>query len=278
MKTNIYYFTGSGNSLAAARGLAARLDARLVPVASLAGHGRIDTKSDAIGIVFPAYWGKVPAIVRNFASRLRGLKGKYLFAVGTCGGSLDSTRRGLEKDLIAGGGSLAASFLLRMPTNKFPPPAERIARILALSEPKLDEIAEYVRSGRSGRRETSSLAIKTIQIVLAPLDMAVGAILAIKNGYAPFLPFFPMKRVNGMDRAFEVKDECDGCGACALVCPVGNIAVENGKPQWLHRCEQCFACLEWCPRGAIGAPMNRGRYVHPGARVEDIVAQKRKRP
>jgi ferredoxin/flavodoxin len=274
MKTNIYYFTGTGNSLAAARGLAARLDARLVPIASLVGHERIDAGSDAIGIVFPAYWGKVPAIVRNFASRLGGLKGKYLFAVGTCGGSLDSTRRSLERDLATGGGFLAASFLLRMPTNKFPPPAEKIARILALSEPKLDDIAEYVRTERSGRRETSSLAIKAIQIVLAPLDLAVGTIFAIKNGYAPFLPFFPSKRVNGMDRAFKVNGECDGCGACAQVCPVGNIAVGSGGPIWLHRCEQCFACLEWCPRGAIGASMSRGRYVHPDARVEDIVAQK----
>ncbi len=260
MKTDIYYFTGTGNSLAAARGLAARLDARLAPVASLAGHERIDAESDVIGIVFPAYWGK------------------YIFAVGTCGGSLDSTQCSLEKDLTAGGGLLAASFLLRMPTNKFPPPAEKITHILALSEPKLDEIAEYVRSRRSGRRETSSLAIEAIQIVLAPLDVAVGTILAIKNGYAPFLPFFPSKRVSGMDRAFKVNGECDGCGVCAQVCPVGNITVGCGRPAWLHSCEQCFACLEWCPRGAIGSSMSRGKYVHPDIRVEDIVAQKGAKP
>ena len=127
------------------------------PVASFIGDERIDIGSDAIGIMFPAYWGKVPVIVRNFVSRLYGIKGKYFFAVGTCGGSLDSMRHSLEKDLSAGGGLLAACFLLRMPTNKFPPPAEKIARILALFEPKLDKIAEYVRSGRSeGGRQAPS--------------------------------------------------------------------------------------------------------------------------
>lgn len=150
MKPNIYYFSGTGNSLAAARGLAARLVARLVPIASPAGHERIEADSNTIVIVYPAYWGKVPAIVRNFASRLCGLEGKYLFAVG--------------------GGSLAAAFLLRMPTNKFPPPASRITRILALSRPKLDEIVEYVRSKRSGRRETSSLAIKAMTLIGAPMS------------------------------------------------------------------------------------------------------------
>ncbi len=72
MKTIIYYFTGTGNSLAAAKKIAALLgDCELVPIASLQDiPGAITTEADRIGIVCPVYDAGIPVIVAEFAGRL----------------------------------------------------------------------------------------------------------------------------------------------------------------------------------------------------------------
>ena len=89
MKTVIYYFTGTGNSLAAARKIAAALgDTELVPIASLAGtHGEIAPGAERVGIAFPVYFAGLPAMVASFAARLRPGQARYVFAVATYGGS-----------------------------------------------------------------------------------------------------------------------------------------------------------------------------------------------
>ncbi len=96
MKAIIYYFTGTGNSLAAARTIAAVLgDCELVPIASLRNtSGDILPAADRIGIVAPVYDLGLPAIVAEFAGRLDLSKAGYTFCVMTAGGfgDLPSTR------------------------------------------------------------------------------------------------------------------------------------------------------------------------------------------
>lgn len=48
-------------------------------------------------------------------------------------------------------------------------------------------------------------------------------------------------------------EKCTGCGMCAVVCPHGVFAVENGKARTLDRdlCIECGACARNCPEGAI---------------------------
>ena len=88
MKTTIYYFTGTGNSLAAARKIAGALgETELVPIASLADTpGIISPAADRVGIVCPVYDCGVPVMVANFAERLDLSKARYAFAVVTMGG------------------------------------------------------------------------------------------------------------------------------------------------------------------------------------------------
>jgi ferredoxin len=58
-----------------------------------------------------------------------------------------------------------------------------------------------------------------------------------------FLNRWFIKNVSAMDRDFNV-DNCNGCGICKTVCPVGNIEMQNNKPVYNHKCEQCTACIK----------------------------------
>jgi len=79
------------------------------------------------------------------------------------------------------------------------------------------------------------------------------------------------------DKFFHVDDSCSSCGICEKVCPVSNIKLVEGKPQWKHKCVQCLACIHYCPEVSIqygDKTLKRGRYHHPEITVKDMMDQK----
>jgi ferredoxin len=54
--------------------------------------------------------------------------------------------------------------------------------------------------------------------------------------------------------AHKISDECVACGACADTCPVGAIAMGDGKYEInADECVDCGACEDGCPVEAIAA-------------------------
>jgi len=254
MKTLVYYFSGTGNSLAIAEGLCRFLgDCRIVPIASTA-PGLITPDADRVGIVAPVYFSGLPSIVSEFSGRLDLSRVPYTFAVMTLGGSGGpAALHQLERILAGGPGrrGLDAGFSVRMPGNNIllygPPKEASIARILTNADRRVEEIAGMVEEGVRRRPR-------------APL---LGSLV-----HRIFYPRF-IAGVHGADRKFTVDDRCTSCERCVEVCPVGNIRLEEGRPVWLHHCEQCLACIQLCPTEAIQAGTKTGkrdRYHHPGLR------------
>lgn len=86
--------------------------------------------------------------------------------------------------------------------------------------------------------------------------------------YKLMSPKFPT-----LDKNFTVNDKCTSCNICERVCPVHNIRMENGKPNWQGNCEHCLACIQWCPTEAIQygtITTNRKRYHHPDVLVKEL--------
>ena len=77
MKTTIYFYTGTGNSLWTAKKLSEILgNTELIPM-TLAGEGLIHTNSENIGLIFPVHiWG-IPSRVVDFLNRLEADSTKY---------------------------------------------------------------------------------------------------------------------------------------------------------------------------------------------------------
>ena len=288
----IYYFSGTGNSLAVARGIAEGTGATLVSIPSVIDRQRIPVAADAMGMVFPVYHKSIPLILKRFVEKLEGLDGKYIFAIYTCGDTSGMAPEHLDRLLKSRGGELDAGFSVQLPYNYITPrpvlrdffgsftlreiPAETQEALLAAAPEKIERIAAAVRARQSGAFETSAdLLTRLADRFHLEESLAKWSWLKIAGvDEATNLSFIESRQL--MDQAFQVDEQCNECSVCARICPVHNIEMVDGRPVWQQRCEQCFACLHWCPQEAIQFRDNTAgqrRYHHPDVTLADMLRQ-----
>ena len=66
MSTEIYYFSGTGNSLVVARDIAEKINGKIIPIVSMLDQEIINTNADVIGFVFPIHDYKPPPLIEQF--------------------------------------------------------------------------------------------------------------------------------------------------------------------------------------------------------------------
>lgn len=261
MKNTIYYFTGTGNSLATAKKIAASLDdCDLVPIASFREtSGDVVPSSERVGIVCPVYFAGLPAMVRSFAERLDVTRVPYIFSVLTYGGGGEKSALAQLDGILKkrSGRGLSAGYSVMMPGNYIlmyePPTGKKQEAILSTADLNIRKISEDIRVGRE-----DPLPRSLIWWILHTLI------------YPRFL-----SRVHNKDRKFSVNDECTSCGICVTICPAGNIELVEKKPVWNHHCELCCGCIHLCPAKAIQAgkkTAGRERYRNPEIKIPEIDA------
>jgi ferredoxin len=270
MKREIFVFSGTGNSLAVAKGLAEALgDCELVSIPGALQGGNSAASVPSVGLVFPLYFFGLPRVVLEFLRKIDLGRVSYLFAVVTRGGSPGCAAHLIRKTLsektkgLTGpdGGrvpALDSAFYLTFWTNfivRYWAPSERRREAIARrADAKLRRIARIVEAGekRACREPFLLLALPRYRRFLAG--------------------------VNASDSRFYATARCSSCGLCERICPVSNIRMEGGKPAWLHRCELCLACLHFCPETAIeygGRTRGKRRCRHPRVSAGDLVELKR---
>lgn len=272
MKRTVFYFSGTGNSLCAARELAGRLNAGLVPIAACREAETVETDAESIGLVFPVYYGDAPVIVREFIGKLPDMESKTVFAVCTYGGAAGDALRTVRDLLQTRGGKLSLAFGLPMPQNSFYKWYESKRRRVAKLAKRCRRIARKVEKSATGiRYHNPVLEWLMIPVTKRLIKPACRLLFQEKSGLPEGTPEAQMMRA--MDRNFTVSDACNGCGICAKVCPVGNIVIADGKPVWQRRCEHCLACYNWCPRQAIAGGITKKGYFyrHPGVTLQEFI-------
>lgn len=257
----IYWFSGTGNSLALAKRLSAALDeASLVPIAEAAECP--PPAADTVGVVFPVYWFGLPNLVDQFLKTVPLAPDPYVFTVATMAMMPGAAHWQAKQALAQRGVALAAGWSIRMPENYSPVPADKSKvnpeKLFEKADAAITAIASQVaarkRDGTEDSMVPAKLAGRLLHSIMAP-------------------------RFAHADDTFAVEAHCTSCGTCVRVCPVNDIVLsEEGTPQWLGHCEQCFACMQWCPVNAIRTERfiaNRRRYHHPDITVDDVAVQTR---
>lgn len=262
--TEIYYFTGTGNSLFAAKHLAEQLDSvQLIPIASLIKQDEIKISENKIGLSFPVYIGGMPLIVKEFVKKLKFEAKPYIFAIATNAGTVASTLVMVDTLLKQKEQRLSAGFSLCMISNYVPmydaEKDEIIKERLVNARQEIKRIAEIIKAGKKTKIETSNpIANFVFSKIVYPLMS---------------------HKIPNMDKDFWADEKCNSCGLCEQICPVDNIKLEDGKPIWMHHCQQCMACIQWCPQEAIqhkNKTSKRNRYHNPEVSLQEILDQKKR--
>jgi ferredoxin len=265
MPTTIYYFTGTGNSLAVARQLAAELpETTLVPIPKALASGEpIRAPRGTVGFVFPVYVLGLPVIVARFAESVDLSDAEYIFCACTlaeCG--MTGAFLELEKILRRKQKVPDAEFGIFMPQSYVhgPEGPDEAAKqeIFRDAARKVSAIAVQIRQRIRGRDEENRWKVRLLRLAR---------------------PFFFFWLHGSGQGSFSLTENCSGCTTCEKVCPEGNITMENKRPVWHDSCGMCGACVNFCPKKAIRVGTKPQRhYRNPEILVRDMMEQHGRKP
>lgn len=243
----VVFFSGTGNSRLCAHVIAKALGDEVVdsfPYLRDRREAQLHSEKPWV-FVSPIHAWLLPAAFAEFLdeSRFTGCRDAYF--VITCGSEIGAVERGLKGLCREMGLNFRGVMPIPMPNNymlfsALETPAEAEA-IIAAARPKMAEAARLIALGPPFPAQKTGLAD-------ALKSAAVGPLFARFATSAE--PFF-------------VKENCIGCGKCAELCPMRNIRLTEGKPEWDDHCMQCLACINVCPVEAIEygkKTAGRGRY------------------
>ncbi|MFV0497412.1 MAG: EFR1 family ferrodoxin [Candidatus Fimivivens sp.] len=258
MKTTIFYFTGTGNSLQVAMDLSKKMDN--VTITQISESTKVDLSAERIGFVFPVYLWGVPNIVERFLKRIPiNMQGKYLFAIATYKSQAGDTIGQVARILKHTQNRLSSGFTIEMPGNNI---------IYYNSEP--------ARTQNQKIQNCRMQLIKIADIINAQAQEIPKSSVFQAVFFTGILHAILSKIFKNSDKNFWINDKCTACGVCAKVCPVGNISIKDSNPIWNHNCQQCVACINSCPNHAIQygkTTIGRNRYVNQEIGVAGLLKQ-----
>lgn len=256
----IFYFSGTGNSSFVATTLANFLGMKKCFIPEL-NPTEVAQPEDNIIFVFPVYsWG-VPPLVSQFIKNLPSTywdqakaQGLQVNCVMTCGDEVALSPEMITKDLKRVGIIVNSIWSVIMPNNYVLLPGFDVDS-KSLENSKLDacqsRIIEIATSLSKGEKR---------------LDVTRGNLAWLKSKIV--FPLF--KRWGIFPRKWHFATNCISCGKCEKICPLFNVKMVEGHPQWGKNCCSCLACYHVCPVHAIEygkETIKKGQYLFPLKRI-----------
>jgi flavodoxin len=257
----IFYFTGTGNSLQAAKSIAEHNKEKLISIAAVMNSEDDSYEfkledNEMIGFIYPIYAWAPPKMVLQFIEKLKlnNYKNNYVFSVATCGENIGNTMKVLENYLKKKNMNLDSGFSIKMPNN-------------------------YIIMGNVDSKEVEDRKLTSARDTLKHINNVIEekqkGIFEVDKGPLPGVltsVINPLFNKNAVDtKKFYVDENCTSCGICEKICNCKNIKVE-GKPKWGTQCTQCLGCLHLCPSNAIQygkGTEKKGRYKNPNINITE---------
>jgi ferredoxin len=284
MNMEIYYYSGTGNSLYVAKELQKKIPgSHLLPIVRLLKNKNIKTTTHTAGFIFPNFCLTLPVPVHDFLKKVDLASTRYLFAVCTRGGSRSEAFDYMNIILKKQSKRLHAQLDINMPWN-IPfgeqdlvgaNTEERMQHLDAVMHNKLTTFSQHIISKKEFTENKTNVhfEIPGWQKVLFSLSSKSFNYKSHRFMYQKLLQFYS-------------DSHCNGCGICENVCLSQKITMINKKPVWNKgiKCYACFACINFCPRRAIQIDSKipfvqscteiNGRYHHKSVTYKDIAGQK----
>ncbi|MCL2199243.1 MAG: EFR1 family ferrodoxin [Defluviitaleaceae bacterium] len=240
----IFYFTGTGNSLAVAK----KIGGNLISIPKVVDGENLHYKDDVIGVVFPIYVFTPPGMVSRFLEKAK-LEADYTFAIGTYGNMALSTMSNLQKKMKTKDFDYLNEILM---VDNFLNIFEMNSQIAKIPKKKIDEKLSQIISDIQNRKRMDTNPSCICKDIFTSIITA--------------LPF------NKNAPKYIVNDNCTKCDICTKVCPAHNITVKDNVT-FGNDCEKCYACIHLCPQNAIHLKSERSnkRWRHPDVSLSEII-------